>query len=243
MKCRLCKFLCDRFCPPDARPGKLWRLSSKWEQYHSNEWDLWDAQPTELREGVERALSLTETDAAKSFAIMRRLADLGSPFAARRTGWSYEHGWGTAVNLGLAELYYYKAQMGGSWMATLSLADLLYKHRINGKWEPILEDGVRSDFIPASFWLGWYRYDRNPKRSVAREVAPLIKYAAKAGHPGARVTLMRWKCTGVFGLRAVADGWRDFRSIYRDSMAGRLVPGGEESSIETGMQTELDAAA
>jgi len=107
-------------------------------------------------------------------------------------------------------------------MATLDLAKLLFEQRINEKWEGILENGVESDFIPAGFWLAWYRYKRNPGRKTALDLRPLMEQAAKSGHPGARMMLARWKGRGKFGLREVRSGFRDFRSLLSDFHAGKL---------------------
>jgi TPR repeat protein len=169
-----------------------------------------------------RANELSATDPSKAFEIHRQLADNGSVWAMRRTGSHYEYGMGVESDLAQAEHYYYQAQLGGSWMATLQLSDLLFKHRINERWMGILENGVASDFIPASFWLAWYRFKRSPRRQTAREVRPLMERAAEAGHPRARLILADWKGQGKYGLHEMRQGFREFSSVLRDSKAGRL---------------------
>jgi hypothetical protein len=222
MKCRLCKWLCDWLCGPDLSSGQLWDESKSWEQDHSNEWDLWAADGEGVRELNERANEVFATDQSLAFRMRKELADNGSVWAMRQTGRHYEFGQGVEPDLAQAEHYYYQAQLAGSWMATLQLTKLLFDHRINEKWMGILENGVESDFIPANFWLAWYRYKRSPRRQTALEVRPLMEKAAKAGHPGARMILAQWKGRGKFGLHEMRQGFREFRSFWSDFRAGRL---------------------
>jgi TPR repeat protein len=211
----------DWLCP-ELSDGEFWDVSKHWEQDHSNEWNLWMGDSEPVRERNRRANKLSATDPSKAFQIRKELADNGSVWAMCRTGSHYEYGKGIDADLALAEHYYYQAQMAGSWMATLQLSDLLFKHRINERWVGILENGVESDFIPANFWLAWYRYKRRPRRQTAREARPLMEEAAEAGHPGARLILAEWKGQGKYGLHEMRQGFREFSSVLRDFNAGKL---------------------
>lgn len=231
MKCKLCKWLCDWLCSPELSSGKFWEVSKAWEQDHSNEWELWSADDEDVRALNERANELSATDPAQAFLIRRDLANNGSEWAMRCTGLHYQSGRGVEPDLAQAEHYIYQAQLAGSWMATLDLAKLLFDHRINEKWLGILKNGVESDFIPANFWLAWYRYKRSPRRKTAREVRPLMERAANAGHPGARLILSRWRGQGMFGLHEMRQGFREFRSLWNDFGAGRLSDYQNETEI------------
>jgi TPR repeat protein len=226
MRCRLCKWLCDRFCEPgvgsDEDWREFWRVSQGWEQDHSNEWDQWVADSAEVQARNERTVEVFKTDRSLAFDLRKELADNGSVWAMRLIGQHFERGWGVERDLAQAEHYYYRAQLAGSWMATLDLADLLFSHRINERWVGILENGVESGFIPSSFWLAHYRYKRDPRRQMARDVRPLLETAANAGHPGARMTLARWRAQGKYGLREIQGGFREFRSLWADFRGGRL---------------------
>lgn len=222
MKCRLCKWLCDWLCGPELSSGEFWNVSKGWEQDHSNEWDLWAADSEGVRERNEHANEVFATDQSLAFEIRKELADNGSVWAMRQIGRQYEFGQGVELDLRQAEHYYYQAQLAGSWMATLQLAKLLFEHRINENWLGILENGVESDFIPANFWLAWYRYKRSPRSTTALEVRPLMEQAEKAGHPGAKMMLARWKGQGKYGLHEMRQGFREFRSVLSDFHAGRL---------------------
>ena len=222
MKCRLCKWLCDRFCEPERGSDEFWWVSKAWEQDHSNEWELWDADGVEVQARNKRVNEVLATDQSLAFDLRKELADNGSVWAMRSIGQHFEFGWGVERNLTQAEHYYYQAQLAGSWMATLDLSKLLFSHRINDRWVGILENGVESDFVPSSFWLAHYRYKRDPRRQTAREVRPLLEKAANAGHPGARMVLARWRAQGKFGLREMRQGFREFCSLLDDFRDGRL---------------------
>ncbi len=222
MKCKFCQWFCDRLCGPELSSGEFWNVSKLWEQDHSNEWELWIADGEDVRERNERANEVHATDPSLALQMRKELADKGSTWAMRRVGQHYECAQGVARDLAQAEQYYYRAQLAGSWMATLQLAKLLFDHRINEKWEGILENGVESEFIPANFWLAWYRYKRTPRRETAVEVRPLMEKAASAGHPGARMILARWKGQGKYGLNEMRRGWGEIRSLLSDFHAGKV---------------------
>ena len=241
MPCVLCKFLCDRFCPQEVKPGEIWRLSHKWEEDQSNEWELWDAQSAEMKQACETAIALAASDAIASTEMLVSLADRGSSFAARRAGWLYENGSGVETSLGKAELYYTKAHNRGSSLAALDLARVLRRKTSTGKWESILDGAVQAGFAPASFWLGWYRYEGDRKNSVAREVAPLIESAALAGHPGARLTLALWMSRGYLGWLRILAGFKAFAALYRDAKSGRLGPDGGEDQNTAEVDGPLEA--
>lgn len=222
MKCRLCKWLCDWACGPQHNSVEFWRESKRWEQDASNEWDLWVVDSEGVRERNKHANEVFATDQSLAFEMYKELADNGSTWAMQQTGWQYEFGQGVKRDLAMAEHYYYQALLAGSWMATLRLAKMLFDHGINEKWVGILENGVESDFIPAKFWLAWYRYKKSPRSKTALEVRPLMEQAAKAGHPGARMILARWKTQGKFGLYEMRQGFQEFRSLLSEFHAGRL---------------------
>lgn len=212
----------DWVCGPESNHSKVWEASTRWEQDHSNEWDLWIADNEEVRALNEEANRLTTTDPKRAFEIRERLAEDGSVWATRQLGRHYHHGLGVSQNLERAEYFYYRAQLAGSWMATLQLSQLLFQHDINEKWQAILQNGVESEFIPAHFWLAWYRYKTNPRRATARSVRPLMEIAGNAGHPGARLTLARWKGQGKFGLGKIREGFREIRSLSTDLRSDKL---------------------
>lgn len=93
-------------------------------------------------------------------------------------------------------------------MATIHYARLLAELGHYDHCERTLENGVASDFVPAYYWLAWYRYERSKTTKVRREVRPLIEYAAEKGHPAAKALLARWMVLGKFGLRDIPRGCR-----------------------------------
>lgn len=93
-------------------------------------------------------------------------------------------------------------------MATIHYARLLTELGHHDACERTLENGVASDFVPAYYWLAWYRYQRSKTRKVRREVRPLLEYAAEKGHPEAKLLLARWMALGKLGLRNIPRGCR-----------------------------------
>jgi TPR repeat protein len=84
-----------------------------------------------------------------------------------------------------------------------------------------LEDGVQKGFVPASYWLARLRYGRARSRKIARQIAPLLEYAADKGHPGAELMLGRLLLSGKLGLRGIPRGLGMFRAfVVRAVKAG-----------------------
>ncbi len=235
MRCRLCNWLCDRFCGPAYESSDFWEISRRWESNHSNDWELWDSDSEEAHNGNNLARAVYAHDKAMAFATYKSLADNGSVWAMRQAGKVLEHGLGVERNLELAEKYYYKALLAGSWMATLDLAALLFENKVNDKWRGILENGVESDFVPACFWLGYYLSKGAGRKRMITEVKPLMERAAVSGHPGARKMLARWKLLGRFGLGEIANGFREFGALIEDFAKDRL--------LDNAVQTPISASA
>lgn len=93
-------------------------------------------------------------------------------------------------------------------MATIYYARLLSELGHYDDCERTLENGVASDFVPAYFWLAWFRYQQSKTTKVRREVRPLLEYAAIKGHPEAKLLLARWMVLGKLGLRDIPRGFR-----------------------------------
>lgn len=189
----MCK-LCERFW------RRFWRHSEAWERAHSNDREMWAKESDQAREILNAAASMSEKDPA-ALQLYLKAADSGSVVAAGRVGWQYWTGTGTPRDPIKAQEYYRRAIEGGSWTATIHYATLLNELGHYETCDQVLEDGVAIGFVPSFFWLAWLRYKRSKTRAKCREVRPLLEYAAKAGHPGARRKLSHWMLLGRFGLR------------------------------------------
>jgi len=205
MMCRLCTWLCDRFCAPGVNSSELWRAIHDWEEDFASDWE-----PAEdgLRERWKEAEGLKAENPAAALAIYRELAEGGSAYSLLMAGCLYERGRGTEKEVAIAEEFYRRALCAGSWKATLRYADLLFKRGAREDGSSTLGDGVTKGFIPSFFWLAWYHYKHSPSRKTAREVRFLLEHAAEAGHPGARTMLARLTSLGKFGLREIPRGIR-----------------------------------
>lgn len=157
---------------------------------------------------IQRAAEIEETDPSSAFQLYLEAAEAGSVWSLRKVGWHYWTGTGVAANPHRALDYYHRAICGGSWIATIHYARLLAELGHYDACERTLQNGVASDFIPAYFWLAWFRYEQSKTSKMRREVRPLLEYAAEKGHPDAIRLLARWMVLGKFGLGDIPRGCR-----------------------------------
>lgn len=195
-----CK-MCDRFW------DDFWVRSDAWERSVSNDTELFSDETHERRALIQSACKVDDTDPASAFRIFVEAAEAGSVWSMEMAGWHCLTGTGVDADEFMALDYYYRAACGGSRMATVAYARLLAESGHYDDSEAVLKNAVASDFAPAFFWLGWIRYKRSKTAKVAREVRPLLDYPARQGHPGAKVTLVRWMALGKLGLLEVPRGW------------------------------------
>ena len=151
-------------------------------------------------------------DPGAAFRLYSAAARAGSVWATEMIAWQYWTGTGVGVELDLADEQYRRAIALGSQMAMIGYARLLDERGEYIASDRVLEDGLASDFIPASYWLARLRYERIKTKRTAMEVRPMLEKAAAHGHPGAGAELARMKAIGKLGLRNVPDG---FRLIFR----------------------------
>lgn len=195
-RCRLC----DRWWT------RQWEKSYDWERVWSNESELWEAEPAANRDLIERAGAIRDSEPEAAFKLYVEGAEAGCAHALETVGWHYSGGHVVEADWDRAVDHYRRAIGAGSWMATIEYARLLAERGFRDEWESVLEDGVRLDFVPASFWLAHLRYRQDESNRTAKAVRPLLDYAAGEGHPLAQITLMRWMTLGRLGLRAIPSG-------------------------------------
>ena len=130
---------------------------------------------------IQRAAKIEDTDPPAAFQLYLEAAEAGSTWSLEKIGWHYWTGTGVAADPQMALEYYHRAICGGSWMATIYYARLLSELGHHDDCERTLENGVASDFVPAYFWLAWFRYQQSKTTNVRREVRPLVEYAAEKG--------------------------------------------------------------
>jgi TPR repeat protein len=182
--------------------------SDAWERAVSNEDELLAAETGESWALIQRAAEVEDVDPVSAFRLYREAAEAGSVWSSERVGWHYWTGTSVAADPQIALEYYYRAICGGSWGATIGYARLLAEVDRFDDCEQTLEDGVASGFVPAYFWLAWFRYKRSETAKVRRAVRPLLYHAATLGHPDAKLLLARWMMLGKLGLRDIPRGWK-----------------------------------
>ncbi|CAN5459478.1 hypothetical protein BH10PSE14_BH10PSE14_38940 [soil metagenome] len=177
-----------------------------WERAASNDDWLWSEESLENWELIQRAGQIDHDEAA-AFDLHLQGAKAGSVWCQKMVGWRYWTGTGVAADKNLALQYYHSAICGGSWMATLHYARLLYGVGRYDDCERFLNDGISCGFVPSYYWLAWFRHERHGTRAVREEVRPLVEHAAKEGHPAARDLLAHWMRSGKLRLRDIPRGW------------------------------------
>lgn len=227
MLCRVCDWVNHWF---GARYGpdcdRLWDKVEAWEKVESNDGDLWSQESDLSLELIDQASAIQDTDPQAAFQMYLQAADTGSAFALQMVGWHYHSGTCVAADFELAQDHYYRAICAGSWMATISYARLLDQHGYFDACDRVLEDGVRSGFVPAYFWLAKLRLNRSRSRSSCSAIRPLLNYAADKGHPGAVRLLAALQLLGKYGVREIATGFRSFQeSLKADDPADRSPAG------------------
>lgn len=209
MACKLCQWLTKRFSKTDeSLCASKWRELSDWERAYLSAIDGFGEEPDATLHLVNSAGDLHDHDPASAFELYREAAAAGSALAIEVLGWHYEIGKVVPVDLPEAERTYHRAICAGSWSATLRYAKLLAKRGELAGCESVLRDGVELEFVPAFFWLAWYRYKWRPTRATAWEIAPLLEHADARGHPMARKFLGALMLRGKFGIRQIPDGLR-----------------------------------
>jgi len=217
----------------DVDCARQWDESDAWERAHSNESELWSEESDRNRELIEQAWAIQVTNPAAALRIYLEAADAGSPWAMQQVGWHYRTGAGVAADFERAQDYYRRAICAGSWTATISYARLLAEQGHFETCEQLLEDGVRSDFVPAYFWLARFRHRQSKSRKTCREIRPLLEYASEKGHPAARGFLAALMLLGKYRLRESPVGFRLVRESIRHAVDEHA---GEESGYDRSAQ-------
>lgn len=182
--------------------------SESWEREHSNESEIWWRDSDNNRALIEEGFARMGTHPAAAFGLLKEAADAGSPWAMESVAAHYHSGTRVTADFDKAAAHYHRAICAGSWMATIGYARLLADHGHINESEALLRDGMKLDFVPAYFWFAWLRHKRAPNRATRRAIRPLLDYAARQGHPGAKNMLGRLMLKGKFGILSIPRGIR-----------------------------------
>ncbi len=202
----------------DAVWDSLWAELDDWEKRHANCDEIFLLESDDNRDRIEAIYEIGKTDKEQAFESYLALAESGSVWCAENVAWHYHSGTGVPADFEQSKRYYRRAITGGSWSATLGYAVLLDAHGYHEACDAVLKDGIGCDFVPAYFRLAWFRYQRSPDRATAREIRPLLDYAAREGHPTAKFMLAKFMLRGWFGAREIPAGLQLFFSGARESV-------------------------
>jgi TPR repeat protein len=214
-------WLADKFIADDDPVNNaIWDRTGNWESWAGGEVDFWWDQP--YAEQLMAVARLSETDPVAAFQGYQELAQKGCVHAMIWVGNCYRYGLGTEPNFDKAYENYSLAIDEGSWIATRDMAGLLFDNGNFAECEEYLEEGIEYEFIPAYFWLAFYRIKQSKSRAIYREVKPLLEYAAAEGHPHAYSYLSALKMFGKFGVWEIPQGIRQMRQALREFREYRL---------------------
>jgi TPR repeat protein len=207
--CGVCEWLRAFLCSGcELQEDAFWLKSDEWETDASNADELWEETSVAHSAEIRAANALWNSAPEQAFARFQKLASLGSVFAMEVVAWGFWSGTGVAQDKVAALEMYERAVSAGSWKATIGMARLLAELGRRAEWEALLEQGISANYVPAYFWKAHLTYRQAPGRLAARTVRPLLDYAIVAGHPGARLVLLRYMIRGRFGLRNIPRGLR-----------------------------------
>lgn len=197
----------------EALDNAVWDHSYNWESWAGSEIDFWWDQPDS--EQLMAVAKLSETDPVAAFQGNSELTEKGCVHAIIWLGNSHRYGLGTEPNFDKAYDCYTLAIAKGSWIATRDMAGLLFNNGNFAECEELLEEGIECDFIPAYFWLAWYRIQRSNTKDTFRKARPLLEHAAAEGHPHAEKYLAALMLRGRFGVREIPSGLKLLRKAMR----------------------------
>lgn len=199
----------------------FWEAVNRWEQDYASDWEPWD-DDEDRRSRVDKALRLLEIEPEMGLARLLKEAESGSVFAMRWVAHLYGQRGGEAHRQ-LASEYLMKAVGAGSWQSVIPYASTLFKLGRHDLWPDVLEDGVEKGFVPAYFWLAWYRHKQKPSRKTAREHRHFLELAVTEGHLGAEMMLAQWTMRGKFGIRQMPQGLKMTADVFEKFRQGQAM--------------------
>lgn len=183
-----------------------WESTRRWDLENSNWKDIDAKDPDD--ESIWEATDLLnagEFEAAQKIWI--DLADGGSVRSMIELGISYEFGSGVTQDPIQAEYWFDKARLGGSHYAALKCAEYAYSRRDFAVCESVLREAVEDGSASAKFWQSWYRHLLSNSRETCRSIYPLLKAAAKEGHPAGQAIFANFMLRGKFGRLRIPIGY------------------------------------
>ncbi len=206
----------------------VWADTEQWDMTNAN-WDELDEREPDI-ELICRAMDLSGAgDHSEAMLIWTGLAEQGSVRSMIELGEHHEYGYGVPVDLDLAEIWYQQALVGGSQYAMLKCAHFAATRQNFSECDAILQPGVDNGWASAAFWQALYRYEQCDSKDAYRSIFPLLRTAAKCGHPGGKLYLTNFMARGKFGILRVPIGF--FRAISLAFTELRRHRPEEESSV------------
>ena len=214
MGCKFCEEYREEFF------AALRRLANVWETSHSNEFEVWENEPPEALDLVERGLAMRSSNPAEACAIFEQAVRVGSVVAEHNLGWHHFAGQGVRKNLVAAKQHYEAAYRGGSQLALLDYCSVCF---IIGNTKECLEslkDEIKQDFLPAHYHYACFLDKLSDESRMSAEVRHHLEISAKAEQPEAMFWLGRSMLRGSHGASKIPRGahicWRVFKMVREE---------------------------
>ncbi len=212
-QCKLCAWICKWLCGDDGSEFNrwLWDRSNKLERSTVNQLKMGGKEPDYAH--AMKVFEISQTDPETAHGMLIELAEQGSPWATEELAISYETGRGVALDLEQALQWYRRAVDAGSWPATIGYARILTKLGQHDRCDRFLSKNLDKGFVPAHFWLAWFRIKQDDSPKMYREIEPLLEYSANHGHLAAQRFYAIYMMRGKFGLRNIPRGVKLLRKF------------------------------
>jgi TPR repeat protein len=214
---------------------ETWYLAYSWDDDHTNDDAIWAADLHQNQ--IYEAYADFDGAPEKGFRTLLSLAEQGSVWSMLAVADCFARGIGTPIDVQQSDDWYRQAAMAGAQKGKLRLAERLQEQENFAAAATVMRSSEDDDWPSGQFWLAWYRLKQSQSRQTYREIQPLLKHAADAGHPKARWLLARYMARGRFGIRDIVPGHlmmcqfvRDLSNdIFASAEARRLAGGTAES--------------
>lgn len=184
----------------------IWLKSYEWEWKHDNIVEIESHEP-DLEKFGEACELFASEEIEQALNIWFELAEHGSARSMYEIGLCYQYGGSVSIDPIEAQKWFERAFAKGSQAALLRCAWAAASRQDYSACEEILKVGVDQDWAPAIFWLAWYKVKQSTDKASYQTILPLLRKAAKRGHPAANFFLTNFMVRGKFGVACIPLGF------------------------------------
>jgi TonB family protein len=181
---------------------------------------------------LSEALAFRATDPEQALALLRGLAETGSPLAADAMGQAYLSGSGVPANRTAAQHWFKQAFERGSLRGMLNYGKMLLSGRHLDEAEAVFAAGAKDGWAPAIYWTARIQAARSGSRALPH-IRPLLEQATAAGSPEAKILLAGLMLSGRYGLGSIPKGFALAYTGGRRGTTTQAAPGEYTTLLRT----------